>query len=411
MFRATRLSIPTKVLRARVQNYVDLIAQEDTTGWQEVSRVLYNELVTPARDLLPPDIDRLVVIPDDALHYLPFETLAHDGDQGQPGLLEDRASGAETTKDAGHRTSGYLLEEFTISYAPSATVLAELEEQAKSSESSRADIAVFADPQLAPVLLADSQTSASFGRSLYEEEGLQVTRIPFSATEAQLVGSYGGPGSRTYTGAYASENRIKSEQLERFGVIHFATHGLISQRMPARSALVLSPSDEDDGFLQLREIYQLKLRADLVVLSACQTARGQFLGGDGVRGLAQAFIHAGASSVLASLWDVNDERTSRFMETFYRHLAEHRSKAEALRATKLELIRRDPASSPRQWAAFILIGEPDGSVGIGRRSAPGYWLIAGIACLFVGLIAFLLIRRRSKRTNEVSADKFASSAV
>jgi CHAT domain-containing protein len=396
MFRAERLPIRAGIVRARVQNYVDLIAREDTVGWQEVSRCLHSDLVAPVRRLLSPEIDRLVVIPDDALHYLAFET-----------LVQDQDCYAESPNGAAASSSKYLLEDFTISYAPSATVLAELEEHAASAETGQTDVAVFADPQLAPVLLAEPQTPGSLGRSLYEEEGLQVNRIPFSATEAQLVGSYGGAGSRIYTGAEASESRIKAEQLDRFGVIHFATHGLISRRMPARSALVLTPGGDDDGFLQLREIYQLKLRSDLVVLSACQTARGQLLGGDGVRGLAQAFIHAGASSVLASLWDVNDERASAFMETFYRHLAERKPKAEALRAAKLELIRRDPASSPRQWAAFILIGEADGIIAFGngpigngvagKMQRSGSWLIAGAVCSIFALAAFILIRRRLLR--------------
>jgi CHAT domain-containing protein len=247
---------------------------------------------------------------------------------------------------------------------------------------------------------------------LYEEEGLQVQRIPFSASEAQAIERYAGNGSRIYTGVEASENRIKNEQLDRFRVLHFATHGLISQRMPGRSALVLTPGDAEDGFLQVREIYHLKLQSDLVVLSACQTARGQVLGGDGVRGLAQAFLHAGARSVLASLWDVNDQRTALFMETFYRHLADQKSKAEALRATKLELVQNDATSAPRYWAAFILIGEADERVAIARPARIGGWLVvfaAGSLLVVAGI--FLIQLRRMKRSRRVSASPQTSGVA
>jgi hypothetical protein len=115
--------------------------------------------------------------------------------------------------------------------------------------------------------------------------------------------------------------------------------------------------------------------------------------------------------VLASLWDVNDERTAQFMGSFYQHLAERRPKAEALRATKLELIQRDPSSSPRQWAAFILIGEPDGRVAISKGSTYGYWLIAGVVALIFGLTAFFLMRRRTRREAEVAGGPVATSAT
>jgi CHAT domain-containing protein/Tfp pilus assembly protein PilF len=384
IFRTERLAVPAQIVRARVQNYVDLIA-EDNDGWQEISRRLYAEFVVPVRKHLSSEVDRLIVIPDDALHYLAFETLIQD---------------AEFARSDPSR---YLLEDFTISYAPSATLLTELVASASDAPTSeRADIAVFADPAFAPALLVpgDSPAPSSVARSLYEEEGLQVTRLPFSAAEARSIEQYAGRGSRIYTGAEASESRIKTDRLDRFRVIHFATHGFISQHMPVRSALVLAPGGDEDGFLQVREIYELKLKSDLVVLSACQTARGQLLAGDGVRGLAQSFFQAGVKSVVASLWDVNDERTALFMSSFYRHLADQKSKAEALRAAKIELLRQSPTSSPRYWAAFILIGEANGRVSVGRTDWFGGWLPVCVSLSLIALIALFLILRKIKSRQE-----------
>src|SRR5206468_828178 len=137
------------------------------------------------------------------------------------------------------------------------------------------------------------------------------------------ISRYMRSGSAILVGADASERRVKEGGLDRFRVLHFATHGLVSERAPYRSALVLAHSDGDgeDGFLQAREIYGLRLQTDLVVLSACQTARGSVVEGEGVQSLAVAFLDAGARSVVASLWNVNDERTATFMEAFYRHLS------------------------------------------------------------------------------------------
>jgi CHAT domain-containing protein len=374
LFRTEKLPVSANTVRARVQNYVDLIAEDDE-GWQEVSRKLYDELVAPINELLPPEVDRLVIIPDDALHYLAFETLIHDIGSESPSVPR------------------YLLEDFTLSYAPSASVLAELGVSGSTASiAETADVAVFANPTFAPALLAQNDSPSTVVRWLYAEEGLRVTRIPFSATEAKAVKRYAGGGSTIYTGAEASENRVKTDRLDRFRVIHFATHGLISQQMPARSALVLTPGGDEDGFLQVREIYGLKLKSDLVVLSACQTARGQVLAGEGVRGLAQAFLYAGARSVVASLWDVNDERATEFMESFYKNLSSKKSKADALRAAKLELLRQDATASPRYWAAFVLIGDADGLVSVNRGSWFGGWLSTTGIVISIFALLFVLTR-------------------
>jgi CHAT domain-containing protein len=147
--------------------------------------------------------------------------------------------------------------------------------------------------------------------------------------------------------------------LNDYRIIHFACHGFLDERSPFRSALVLSDADAagDDGLLQMREIYGLNLSADLVVLSACQTAAGRLERSEGPMGLARPFFFAGARSVIASLWPVNDQSTVAFMHDFYRSLAAGLPAGEALRDAKTRMLK-SPWAHPFYWASFMLQGDP-----------------------------------------------------
>src|SRR5262249_1365270 len=148
--------------------------------------------------------------------------------------------------------------------------------------------------------------------------------LPYAIEEARAVVRFGGKTSEIRTGEVASEQGLRTTRLDRFNVVHFATHGLLNRTVPSRSALVLAGASgvgSGDGFLRARDIYRVRLKSELVVLSSCQTARGRILAGEGVQGLAQAFFHAGARSVVASLWDVSDRHTADLMAAFYRHMA------------------------------------------------------------------------------------------
>ena len=360
-FAAVPLEVAPGVLAARVRNYTDLLATGEGDEWRDIGRRLYADLLAPFAERIARGVTRLVVVPDGVLYELPFETL--EGPSGR-----------------------FLIEDFTVSYAPSATVLAELRDPGRGAASDRADMLVVADPASASA--ASEAPGERLARSLYEDERLSVGPIPSTRTEAEAIARLARPGSLIFTGADASERNVKAARLDGFRVLHFATHGLVSERAPYRSALVLAhgAGDGEDGFLQAREIYRLKLRADLVVLSACQTARGAALGGEGVQSLARAFMHAGARSVVASLWNVNDERTAVFMERFYGHLAGGATKADALRSAKLEMLADPATASPRTWAAFVLVGEASEPVPIGAPRRWGWWL-AGAAALALGAFA------------------------
>jgi CHAT domain-containing protein len=179
----------------------------------------------------------------------------------------------------------------------------------------------------------------------------------------------------TYLGVEATEEHAKSIPAG-VSIVHFATHGVIDEVFPFNSAVVLSMPEQledgrENGLLQAWEIFErVRLDADLVVLSACESGLGKEMGGEGLIGLTRAFQYAGARSVMASLWKISDRTTAEFMVRFYRHLKEGHSKVEALRATQVEFIRGPiqvtndkgervdfDASAPYYWAAFQIYGD------------------------------------------------------
>lgn len=330
-------------LKERIENYVGLISQSADGRWRDLGSRLYADLVAPWRSLLPARIRRLVIIPEGALHSLTFEALPVPGSARR-----------------------YLVEDFAISYAPSATVLQQLRAELTGSREPAAVLA-FAAPEVATA-------AASAGQ--LDGERFDTSPLPRAASEARMVFGFGGPGSRLRSGPEASARFARTAPLDRYRVIHFATHALLSQRAPLRSALVLAAAGNgpagpgDDGLLRAREIYGLRLTSDLVVLSACRTARGRILWGQGVQGLAQAFFHAGARSLVASLWDVSDRRTEQLMESFYRNLAGGMSKGDALTLAKRDLLRRKPDLAPRFWAAFVLLGDAKAAIPL---APPSLW--------------------------------------
>ena len=358
--------------------YLDLVGESSSEGWRTVSRELYDILVGPFAEELSEPIDTLIIVPDGSLTFLPFDTLL------SPTPGRER----------------HLLERYRIFSVPSATVLRELT-RPSTGRGSAGTLAV-AGPG-AGTGAASSRLSplANQARRIYDEQGLDLKALPHVASEARHVLEIAGPPGQLLSGAGATEEAFRAMPLAQYRVLHFATHGLLSERAPERSALVLlpGPSGEQDGYLQAREIAQLHLGAELVVLSACRSSRGRLLAGEGAEGLARAFLQAGARSVVASLWDVEDAPTEALMSSFYRHLAAGEAKADALRAAKLERIGQDP-SSVRHWAAFVLFGDGLGTVNFrgadrsaGTGHGSGILVLLGLAAAAV-LAGVLLLRHR-----------------
>jgi CHAT domain-containing protein len=160
----------------------------------------------------------------------------------------------------------------------------------------------------------------------------------------------------------ASKAKALSAEIGEYRIVHFATHGLLDSQHPELSGVVLSLIDEQgnqqDGFLRLHDVYNLKLKADLVVLSACQTALGKAVKGEGLVGLTRGFMYAGAPRVVATLWDVKDEATAELMKRFYEGILKQGLRpSAALRAAQVSLWREKRFEAPYFWAAFTLQGE------------------------------------------------------
>ncbi len=182
------------------------------------------------------------------------------------------------------------------------------------------------------------------------------------------------PASDIHTGLEATETAVKQAKLDQYRIVYFATHALVTgdlkafAQAKAEPALVLTmpdkPSDQDDGLLQMSEISELKLNADWVVLSACNTASSDGVGAEALSGLARAFFYAGARSLVVSHWDVLDEETARLMSDLFKISSQNKSLShgEAMRQAQLDMLnhaKNDEQAHPRVWAPFVVVGEPE----------------------------------------------------
>jgi CHAT domain-containing protein len=201
---------------------------------------------------------------------------------------------------------------------------------------------------------------AAAGRLTEAARDLRLAPIPEAEDEVRALRRlYGAANSTVYLGAQATEEALKAG-IASPDVVHVAAHAILDDRRPIFSNILLSPSGEDDGVLEAWEVRDLRLRADLVVLSACHTGRGRITPGEGVVGLAWAFFAAGARTLVVSQWAVESSSTARLMVEFHRRLARPgTSKPEALRQAALSLLARPRTRHPRYWAPFVAVGASD----------------------------------------------------
>ena len=300
----------------------------------------------------------LVIVPDGILHYFPFESLVTD----------------LNTNDKFPR---YMIEDFTFSYSPSSTSMVFLSKKIISYDPREKYLLAFGDPDftIAPDNAKFSENRGNFNKeeirkgmesetdilSLYENEGFNFNPLPHSGSEVtEISGLFPKTKSITYLKSNANEETLKHENLEQYKYIHFATHGIIEEKLPLRSGIVLSINNnsDEDGILQVNEILNLRLNADMVVLSACQTAKGRLYNGEGIVGIARAFFYAGASSVVVCLWNINDRSSAILMKDFYSGIVNGKEKKDALQKAKLNMINSDYKlyRHPYYWAPYIIIG-------------------------------------------------------
>jgi CHAT domain-containing protein len=317
---------------------------EEAGAAEAAGRELSRMLLGPVADRL--GSRRLVIVADAALQYIPFAALPAPG---APGAGEP------------------LLVRHEVVHLPSASVLAVQRRDLAARPAAPGVVAVLADPvfQARDPRFTAAPAAALLGSA---ERGAPATPLPFdrlpaTRREAESIAAL-APAGGVFTALdfRASRRTALSGDLGRYRIVHFATHGVINAETPELSGLVLSLFDErgepQDGFLGLRDIYNLDLGADLVVLSGCETALGREVRGEGLAGLTRGFMYAGAARVMASLWRVEDRATAELMARFYRSLlADGLRPAAALRAAQLAVRAERRWRDPYHWAPFVLQGD------------------------------------------------------
>ncbi|HWM90151.1 MAG TPA: CHAT domain-containing protein [Thermoanaerobaculia bacterium] len=289
---------------------------------------------------------RLAIVPDGALGYIPFDMLPEPG--GADPLLARRE----------------------VVHLPSASVLAAERRERARRPPARELAIVLADPVFQRDDLRVARSGEGSPAGIPEMGGRRgdgpealLSRLRFSRQEAMAIATLAPPGAVTTRLDFAADrDLVLSGRLRDFRYIHFATHGVLDAERPELSGLALSRFDPAgnprEGFLRLRDIYDLELAADLVVLSGCQTALGKEIRGEGLLGLTRGFLYAGAPRVVASLWWIDDRATAELMRAFYRGMwTEGLRPAAALRQARLSLSRQHRFRDPSYWGAFVLQGD------------------------------------------------------
>jgi len=326
-----------RALEARVAFFRQLVEQaEDDATILPVAKRLFADVLEPVLAGAPPGMRTLVISPDGPLHGLPFEALYGDG---------------------------FVLDRWEVVQVPSVSVLARS-----------------AQPASGVVVVADPPDSAHLGQ-------LPAARVEAEEIRRRIVGS-----ARVVEGDAATEAGILDRELDRAAILHFATHAVVDELAPRRSALVLGPTRDSDGRWTIDEIYRRKLAADLVVLSACKTGAGVRLRGEGVMSLARAFLQAGASATIATRWQVDDAIGPVFAAQLYGQLAEQPLGAAVSHAKRA---LRALGAAPRDWAAYVLTGSPRGNVRVQIREpddhAVARYLLAALG--LTGVVVFLARQR------------------
>ena len=360
----TRDSLTAAVLPGRQQ--IDNAARRSyallSAGSRRVTQVQTRRSLEALADLVLAPIRpalsarRLVIVADGALQYVPFAALPRP-------TVGTHTSAARDP----------LITRHEVVMLPSASALEALRQVERPRGRAAGTLAVFADPVLRPDdprVKAGSpgsptpRSAASDAlRRAADEAGVgSLDRLPFTRAEANALTALAGSAHTLEALDFDASREAAIAGQARYRIVHFATHALINSRRPELSGIILSLVDRDghptDGFLRLHDIYNLSLNADLVVLSACRTALGKDIRGEGLVGLTRGFLYAGAPAVVASLWDVRDRSTAELMTRFYRGmLREHLTPAAALRAAQTSMWRDPRWSAPAHWAGFVLQGD------------------------------------------------------
>jgi CHAT domain-containing protein/Flp pilus assembly protein TadD len=295
-------------------------------GFRNSAKELFDLLIKPAQKDLK-DKTTLVIVPDGALWQLPFQAVMASSDR-------------------------YLVEDYAISFSPSLSVLSQMLKQKKEDGATKSleKLLAFGNPSL-------GKTTAKEMKLTYRGE--KLVPLPQAEKEVERIAKLYSSDSKVFIGVEAGEDRLKAEAAN-YDVLHMATHGVFDDKSPMYSHLVLSQSTDpskEDGLLEAWEIMKMDLQADIVVLSACDTARGKIGSGEGVIGLTWAFFVAGCPATVVSQWEVESASTSELMLAFHENLKKSGlTVSKALQQAELKLLRSDQYRHPFYWAPFVVIG-------------------------------------------------------
>jgi CHAT domain-containing protein/predicted negative regulator of RcsB-dependent stress response len=350
---------PQKNINEAGRRVYDLLSNSPTSGSEaelkkataELSRLVIAPVATTLNK------KRIILVADGSLNYIPFQLLLNSLANNEP-----------------------LIANYEIVNVPSASILGQLRQEKQQRRPGMKVLAAFGDPVFASnyaqyknssageFVAADTEipTWQHAWRDI-EVEGDKfdpnsIQPLLYTKRELKNLTEIAGAQSRVVSGFEASRKTLDNLDLSQYSILHFATHGLLDPKRPEHSGFFLSMVDQSgrpqDGFITMQDVYRLHAPVDLVVLSACRTGLGKDVRGEGLIGLTRGFMYAGASSVVASLWKVDDEATAELMKQFYTNMLQKGMRpAEALRSAQNTLRQNPEWQSPHFWAGFVLQGE------------------------------------------------------
>jgi CHAT domain-containing protein len=370
----------------------DLIAHSNQVA--AADRQYWKQAAQLSEMLLRPVVDQItgktiLMVADGALHYLPFEAL--------PELDERDQTSQEPIP---------LINNHEIVNLPSASILAMIRQSPRADSHQDKLIAILADPVFST---SDPRVSSSSAASLPQSSQARgvLTRLPATKQEAKAIMATVPAGTGMLATDFDANRTIAlSGELGQYKVLHFATHGVVDVENPEMSGIMFTLVSQDgkgeEGFVQLNDIYNLDLsNTRLVVLSACETGLGKDVRGEGLVGLSHGFIYAGASTVIASLWRVDDKATSQLMTQFYKGMFEEGlTPSAALRKAKLNMWKQPSYRAPFYWAAFVLQGEYKEKIAVPSvtRFPFSKVIFAILVTLTLGVLIFRFKRRKARST-------------
>lgn len=352
----TSYELPAKAqITEAAQTVYQLLKDKPGTGGADgldkALQLLSHMILSPVATEL--NKQRIIVIADGALNYIPFQILPSPSSNNEP-----------------------LVSSYEVVNAPSASILGQLQQEAAHRQTPAHALAAFGDPIFASNYAQRKETDdgkqtllAQWQHAVRDIEPSgdsfnPATLEPLFFTKRELANLREVAGAETFvaTGFEASREKLESADLGKYAILHFATHGILDPKRPEKSGIVLSMVDRSgqpqNGFVGLQDIYSLRAPVNLVVLSACRTGLGKEVRGEGLIGLTRGFMYAGASSVMASLWKVDDEATAELMKRFYTNMLQHGMTPTAALRSAQNSIRQEPQwRAPYYWAAFTMQGE------------------------------------------------------